>query len=148
MMPMKEDFRGNGPSSRAAAAPGAARGIAPVMQLGADWRTRGHPGWWAFALHRVSGIALSIFLPLHFLALGQALAGEGALQDFLAWTDRPLVRASEIALVFLLAVHLAGGLRLLIVEWRGWRASWQPALIAAATGFGALAALLFALNLV
>ena len=116
-------------------------------QRAADWRTRGHPGWWAFALHRVSGIALTVFLPLHFIALGQALTGEAALQGFLAWTDRPLVRASEIALVFLLAVHLAGGMRLLLVEWRGWRASWQPGLIAATIAFALIAALLFALNL-
>ncbi len=57
------------------------------------------------------------------------------------------MRASEIGLVFLLAVHLAGGVRLLLVELRGWRASWQPGLIAAVLGFAVLAALLFALNL-
>lgn len=117
------------------------------VQLGPDWRTRSHAGWWAFALHRISGVALSIFLPVHFYALGQALAGDNALQGFLAWTDQPLVRASEIGLVFLLAVHLAGGVRLLLVEWRGWRASSQPALIATAFGFALLAALLFALDL-
>jgi fumarate reductase subunit D len=116
-------------------------------QLGPDWRNRGHAGWWAFALHRISGVALSIFLPVHFFALGQALAGDNALQGFLAWTDQPLVRASEIGLVFLLAVHLAGGVRLLLVEWRGWRASSQPTLIATAFGFALLAALLFALDL-
>ncbi len=115
--------------------------------LRTDWRNRGHGGWWAFALHRISGVALAVFLPLHFFALGQALAGENALQGFLAWTEAPLVRASEIGLVFLLAVHLAGGVRLLLVEWRGWRASSQPGLIAAAFGFALVAALLFALNL-
>jgi fumarate reductase subunit D len=113
----------------------------------ADWRARGHAGWWAFALHRISGIGLAVFLPLHFIALGQALSGAAALQGFLAWTDQPLVRASEIVLVFLLAVHLALGVRLLLVEWRGWRASWQPGAIAAAACFGLVAALAFALNL-
>ena len=75
-----------------------------------------------------------LFLPAHFLVLGQALTGAAALDGVLAWTDRPLVKASEVALVFLLAVHLGGGLRLLLVEFGGWRASWQPALIAAAGG--------------
>jgi fumarate reductase subunit D len=112
-----------------------------------DWRARGHAGWWAFAVHRASGLALAVFLPLHFLVLGQALTGAAALDAVLAWTDRPGVKASEVALVFLLAAHFAGGLRLLLAEFGGWRASWQPALLAAAGGLATLAALLFALNL-
>ena len=112
-----------------------------------DWRARGHAGWWAFAAHRVSGFALAVFLPLHFLVLGQALTGAAALDGVLAWTERPLVKASEIALVFLLAAHLSGGLRLLLVEFGGWRASWQPALIGIAGGVATVCALLFALNL-
>ena len=113
-----------------------------------DWRARRHAGWWAFAVHRGSGVALSVFLPLHFAVLGQALQGEAALDGVLRWTERPLVQASEVALVFLLALHLTGGLRLLLAEFAGWRASWQPALIAAAAGAAALCALVFALNLV
>jgi fumarate reductase subunit D len=112
-----------------------------------DRRARSHPGWWAFAVHRLSGVALAVFLPAHFLVLGEALNGAQALDGVLAWTEWPLVKASEVALVFLLAVHLAGGLRLLLVEFGGWRASWQPALIAAAGGVAGLCALLFALNL-
>ena len=38
------------------------------------WRNRDHPSYWAFLVHRVSGLALALFLPLHFWALGQALA--------------------------------------------------------------------------
>jgi fumarate reductase subunit D len=112
-----------------------------------DWRARGHLGWWAFALHRVSGLGLAVFLPVHFLVLGQALRGAEALDVALAWTEQPFVKASEIALVFLLAAHLAGGLRLLLVEFGGWQHGWQPALIAVATGIATLCALLFALNL-
>jgi len=112
-----------------------------------DWRARGHAGWWAFAVHRVSGIGLAVFLPAHFLVLGQALTGAAALDDTLAWTERPLVKVSEVALVFLLSAHLGGGLRLLLVEFGGWRAAWQPTLIAAAGGIATLCALLFALNL-
>ena len=115
--------------------------------FGADWRARGHSGWWAFALHRVSGVALTLFLPAHFWALGQALTGEAALSGFLAWTDQPLVRGSEIVLVFLLAAHLAGGVRLLFAEFCGWRGAWQPSLIAAVVGIATVCALYFALNL-
>jgi fumarate reductase subunit D len=113
-----------------------------------DWRNRGHPAYWAFVVHRVSGLLLALFLPLHFLALGQALSGEAALDAFLAWTQRPLLKASEIGLVFLLAAHLTGGLRLLLIEFVGWRQESQKALLAAAGGVAAFCALMFALNLV
>jgi fumarate reductase subunit D len=114
---------------------------------GVDARARRHPGWWAFAVHRASGLALAVFLPLHFLVLGQALAGEAALDGLLRWTERPLVKAAEVGLVLLLALHLAGGLRLLAIEAHGWRASWQPTLIALVGAAGVGCALLFALNL-
>ncbi|MET0917694.1 MAG: succinate dehydrogenase [Burkholderiales bacterium] len=113
-----------------------------------DWRARGHAGWWAFALHRMSGLALALFLPVHFFVLGAALTGDEGLDAVLAWTERPFVKASEVALVFLLAAHLTGGLRLLLVEFGGWRSSWQPGLIAAVAGSATLCALLFALQLV
>ena len=113
-----------------------------------DWRNRGHPAYWAFLVHRVSGLALALFLPLHFLALAQALRGAAALDAFLAWTRSPWVAASEIALVFSLAAHFTGGLRLLLVEFVGWRSESQKALIATAAGIAAFCALAFALNLV
>ena len=122
--------------------------MTPATSLRQDWRSRGHAGWWAFALQRFSGIALTLFLPAHFLVLGRALNGEAALNGFLVWTDQPLVRASETVLVFLLAAHLAGGVRLLLIEIKGWRASWQPAMIAGVVAIGLACALSFALNLV
>ena len=107
-------------------------------------RARNHPGWWAFIVHRVSGIALALFLPAHFLALGSALKGEAALDAFLRWTEQPLVIVAEWGLVILLAAHLAGGLRLLALEFLPWR-EWQKALAAIAAGFALIAGLIFAL---
>lgn len=111
------------------------------------WRGRDHPAYWASIVHRVSGILLALFLPLHFLALGTALSGAASLDGFLAWTDRPWVKASEVVLVALLATHLTGGLRLLLIEFVGWRRESQPLLLAAAGGAAAFCALAFALNL-
>jgi fumarate reductase subunit D len=68
-------------------------------------RARNHPAWWAFLVHRVSGIALAVFLPAHFLALGTALQGEARLDAFLRWTEQPAVIASEWGLVILLAAR-------------------------------------------
>lgn len=71
--------------------------------------------------HRISGLALAIFLPLHFLALGLAINGEAQLDRFLRWSDQPLVKLAEGGLVFLLTVHLLGGLRVLVIENFDWR---------------------------
>jgi fumarate reductase subunit D len=82
---------------------------------------RNHPAYWAFLVHRISGIALALFLPAHFLALGTAIRGEAALDEFLRWTEQPLVIAAEWVLVILLAAHMAGGLRVLALEFLPWR---------------------------
>lgn len=105
-----------------------------------------HAGWWAFVVHRLSGVALAIFLPIHFWALGEALGGDARLDAFLRWADAPAVRASEWAIVVLLALHLTGGLRVLALEWLPWR-GWQRSLAAAAAGLSLLIALAFLVDL-
>ncbi|MDE2130551.1 MAG: succinate dehydrogenase, cytochrome b556 subunit [Betaproteobacteria bacterium] len=111
-----------------------------------DFRARNHPAYWAFWLHRVSGLLLALFLPLHFWALGQALHGAAALQGFLSLADQPLFRFAEWGLVMLLALHMTGGIRLLLIEfapWSGLRQDW----IAVALGAAAAAGMAFALAL-
>ena len=71
--------------------------------------------------HRLSGLGLALFLPLHFLLLGMALKGEAGLASGLTFTDHPLTRLAEGGLVFLLVVHFLGGLRLLVIENFTWR---------------------------
>jgi fumarate reductase subunit D len=105
---------------------------------------RSHPGWWAFVVHRISGVALALFLPAHFLALGTALEGEAKLDGFLRWSEQPLVKLAEWILVMLLAAHLAGGLRLLALEFLPWR-EWHKALAALGAAFAVAAGLVFAL---
>ena len=78
--------------------------------------------WVAAMVHRISGLALAAFLPLHFLVLGLSLQGAQKLDGFLRWTDLWVVKLAEGGLVFLLGVHFLGGLRILFVEnfeWRG-----------------------------
>ena len=81
---------------------------------------RTHALWYAFILHRVSGIALALFLPLHFYMLSLALTGPAQLDGFLVFADLLIVKCAEFALVFLLAVHMFGGLRLMALEFLPW----------------------------
>jgi len=92
--------------------------------------------------HRLSGIALALFLPAHFWALGQGLE----MDAFLAWTEQPLVKAAEWGIVVLLAAHLGGGLRVLAIEFLDWH-EWQKSLAAVAAALMLAAGLAFALAL-
>ncbi len=103
---------------------------------------RGSVLWLAAMVHRLSGLALALFLPLHFLALGLAIGGEARLETFLRWSDQPLVKLAEGGLVFLLAVHLFGGLRVLVIENFAWRDG-QKQLATLAAAVSALVALVF-----
>lgn len=111
-----------------------------------DARARAHPAYWAFLVHRLSGLALAAFLPLHFWVLGQALQGAAALDSVLRFFEMPLFKFAEWGLVVLLALHLMGGVRLLLIEFgsaSGLRKNW----IAFSVAFAAATGLAFALSL-
>lgn len=103
--------------------------------------SRIHAGFAAALVHRLSGLALGVFLPLHFLSLGLAFERE-AFDGFVAWTNQPWVKMSEALLVAALAVHFAGGLRLLAIEFFGMTRA-QAAWISTCFAFGAGAGVLF-----
>ncbi|WP_375460183.1 succinate dehydrogenase, cytochrome b subunit [uncultured Enterovirga sp.] len=98
--------------------------------------------WYAAMVHRLSGIGLAAFLPVHFLTLGLTLEGTARLDGVLRWGDMPAVKLAEAGLVFLLAVHLLGGLRVLFIENFTWRGN-QAKLASAAGGLAALVAFAF-----
>ena len=81
---------------------------------------RAHPLWFVYALHRISGLGLAVFLPLHFYLLSKALTQPETLDYFLHVANNPLVKIAEFGLVFGLAAHMFGGLRLMAMEWLPW----------------------------
>ena len=102
--------------------------------------------WFAAMLHRLSGIGLALFLPVHFLVLALSLQGAAKLDIFLKWTDAPLVKLAEAGLVFLLAVHFLGGLRILFYENFDWRVN-QIRIATAAGGAAAMVAFAFLIRI-
>ena len=107
---------------------------------------RNHVGYWAFLGHRLSGLLLALFLPLHFLALGLAIEGEAELDALLRWADDPLVKAGEWSLVVLLTAHLSFGLRVLAIEFLPWRGALKG-LVGLGGGAAVLVGAVFLLNL-
>jgi len=100
---------------------------------------RRHRSYWAFIGHRISGVALALFLPLHFLVLGLALEGAAELDRFLVLAEMPLFKVAEWGLVVVLTVHLFFGLRLLALELLPWRGDAREGWITAGIGAAVVA---------
>lgn len=99
------------------------RSVDPLGKQPSNRFSRAHPLWLAYILHRLSGLGLAFFLPVHFWVLSLALTDPSQLDAALAFTENPLVKFAEFGLVFLLAVHCFGGLRLMALEWLPWSGS-------------------------
>lgn len=81
---------------------------------------RNHQAYWAFLGHRISGLALGLFLPVHFYVLALALEQSQRLDGFLKFAEMGAVKFGEWGLVFLLSLHMFFGLRLLALELLPW----------------------------
>ena len=113
-----------------------------VGQAAGRLKARSHAGYLAYLVHRLSGLALAVFLPFHFLVLGRALNGAAGLDDFLAWAANPWVKLGEWMLVSALAIHLAGGLRVMALEFLPWSER-QKSVIALCFAFALCVGLVF-----
>ena len=108
-------------------------------------RHRSHANYWAFFVHRVSGILLVFFLPVHFQVLQLAVRDAQSFDAFAAWAEAPMVKIAEGVLIVLLAGHLTGGLRLLAIEFLPWR-NWQKSIVAITAGCSLAMGLIYLLN--
>ena len=105
------------------------------------------PGFLAALLHRLAGIALAIFLPVHFWTLSAALNGADFLDKFLKVTNTPLIKFAEGGIVVALTLHMALGLRVLAIEFLPMHERTRVAIsICLAAGFAV--GLAFAFNVV
>ena len=105
------------------------------------------PGFLAALVHRLAGLALAIFLPIHFTVLAAALNGADALDTLLQLTETPVLKLAEWGIVVALALHMALGLRVLAIEFLPVRERTRVAIsicLAAVFAVGAL----FALNVI
>ena len=97
------------------------------------FRYRGGEGMLAWALHRVSGIAIWAFIILHVVDIYLVGGDPKAYDDILAIYASPIGRVGEVLLGAALLYHALNGLRILIIDlWPAmtkhhralWYASW------------------------
>jgi fumarate reductase subunit D len=98
---------------------------------------RRHRAYWAFLGHRLSGLALGIFLPVHFYVLAMALDGSDGFERFIAVSDMGAMKFGEWGLVLLLSLHMCFGLRLLALELLPWSSTRNARLSWIGWGFAA-----------
>ena len=73
-------------------------------------------GSWAWLLHRLTGVALAVYLLPHFMTIYNARQGPEALDSALAWYTGPLIALSEWVLIMAVAFHAFNGLRLIAMD--------------------------------
>ncbi|MDI6808135.1 MAG: succinate dehydrogenase, cytochrome b556 subunit [Candidatus Eisenbacteria bacterium] len=87
-----------------------------IKQVIADMRLNAHVGSWAWLLHRVTGLALLLYLFLHMWVLSSARGGESVFNARLDKVQTPLFHGLEIFLLASVVVHGLNGLRVTIAD--------------------------------
>lgn len=81
---------------------------------------RGREGQWAFILHRLSGIALALFLLLHVLDISLVMYGPKVFNRFLAFYHQWPFRIGLILVMAGVVYHALNGLRIIIMDFTSW----------------------------
>jgi succinate dehydrogenase / fumarate reductase cytochrome b subunit len=93
-----------------------AQKIRPKRPLKSWFDVRGRKaGSWAFALNRLTGIGLSLYLFIHLIVLTTLLQGEQAWNDFVAIAKTPPFLVLDVLLIIGLVFHGLNGLRVALV---------------------------------
>jgi succinate dehydrogenase / fumarate reductase, cytochrome b subunit len=99
---------------------------------------QGREGQWAFFLHRLSGVAILLYLVIHTISIGSVLLGEnvyGAVHEVYKFF---LFRLGLIGVAGAVAYHSFNGLRIVIMDFTGWGVKYQRQLWYASLFFAAI----------
>lgn len=77
---------------------------------------KGHEGQWSWLLHRVTGVAVILFLFVHVLDTALVGWGPEAYNRVTAAYHNPLVRLLELGLVAAVLYHSLNGLKITLID--------------------------------
>lgn len=87
---------------------------------------RGREGQWAFVLHRISGVALALYLLLHVFDVGLVMYGpKGPFNAFLAFYHQWPFRIGLILVMAAVVYHGLNGLRIIVMDFTSWGVRYQ-----------------------
>lgn len=70
----------------------------------------------AWALHRITGVALAVYLLPHLISINSSRSGREVFDETLGWYAGPLIATSEFLLVMAVAFHMFNGIRIIVVD--------------------------------
>ncbi len=80
---------------------------------------RGQSGMWSWLLHRITGLAVLLFLFIHIVDISLLSFGPAVYNDGIALFEQVIVRLLSLALVGAVLFHSFNGLRIIAIDfWR------------------------------
>ena len=77
---------------------------------------RGGVGQWSWALHRITGVGVLIFLCLHILDTSLVILGPEHYNAIIALYRHPVFKVMEIGLVACVLFHALNGVRIILMD--------------------------------
>lgn len=86
---------------------------------------RGREGQWAFLLHRISGMAILLYLLLHVFSIGSVIFGEAFYMRIHETYDLAPFRLGLVGVVAAVVYHAFNGLRIIMMDFTGFGVAYQ-----------------------
>jgi len=80
------------------------------------WPTKIRTGFWAWLLHRISGLAVVFYLLMHIVVISTVLWGTGSFDATMQTLKQPIFAAGELLLVVAILYHGLNGLRIILLD--------------------------------
>ncbi len=91
---------------------------------------KGQSGMWSWLLHRVTGLALLLFLFIHIVDISLLSFGPLVYNDGIRLFDLIIVRFLSLALVAAVFYHAFNGIRIILIDFWNKGARYQQAMFA------------------
>jgi len=80
---------------------------------------KGQSGMWSWLLHRITGLAILLFLFLHIVDVSMIGFGPQAYDESILLFDSVIVRLLSLALIGAVLLHASNGIRIMVIDfWR------------------------------
>ena len=86
---------------------------------------KGREGQWAFFLHRLSGLAILLYLLIHTISIGSILLGEATYMSIHKAYENPFFRFGLIGVAGAVAYHAFNGLRIILMDFTAFGVKFQ-----------------------
>jgi succinate dehydrogenase / fumarate reductase cytochrome b subunit len=70
----------------------------------------------AWLLHRLTGVAIAVYLVLHFITIGSSRQGPEVFDATLESYTAPVWKVAECLLIMAVAFHIFNGLRIIVID--------------------------------